>query len=142
MEFYVGLALKAKNERGGNADVLEDAFVIRTFKNGLGVSPSTELSVHILYARQTCFAGLGIEGLVLFKRDIQFDVETTQSLSTTSQSQYLIKVRRRVSTFSEASMSLVRLPVFFNIEGSPIALRTTYAVRTTFGTSTIKDAGW
>ena len=37
VEFYVGLALKGKNERGGNADVLEDAFVIRTFKNGLGV---------------------------------------------------------------------------------------------------------
>jgi len=37
VEFYVGLALKAKNERGGNADVLEDAFVIRTFKNGLAV---------------------------------------------------------------------------------------------------------
>jgi len=37
VEFYVGLALKAKNEGGGNADVLEDAFVIRTFKNGLGV---------------------------------------------------------------------------------------------------------
>ena len=37
VEFYVGLALKAKNEGGGNADVLEDAFVIRAFKNGLGV---------------------------------------------------------------------------------------------------------
>ena len=38
-------------------------------------SPSTELSVRILYARLTCFTRLGIQGLVLFKRDMQFDVE-------------------------------------------------------------------
>ncbi len=37
VEFYVGLALKAKSERGSKTGVLEDAFVIRTFKNGLGV---------------------------------------------------------------------------------------------------------
>ena len=37
VEFYVGLALKAKGQREGNAEVLEDAFVIRTFRNGIGV---------------------------------------------------------------------------------------------------------
>ncbi len=34
VEFYVGLALKARSEKG---TVLEDAYVIRTFRNGLGV---------------------------------------------------------------------------------------------------------
>ena len=34
VEFYVGLALKARGEKNV---VVEDAFVIRTFRNGLGV---------------------------------------------------------------------------------------------------------
>ena len=34
VEFYVGLALKA---RGAKSIVQEEAFVIRTFRNGLGV---------------------------------------------------------------------------------------------------------
>ena len=34
VEFYVGLALKARGEK---QVVREDAFVIRTFRNGLGV---------------------------------------------------------------------------------------------------------
>jgi exosome complex exonuclease DIS3/RRP44 len=44
VEFYVGLALKGKNEReaksgggGGGAGVKEEAFVIRAFRNGLSV---------------------------------------------------------------------------------------------------------
>ncbi|EIW76973.1 RNB-domain-containing protein [Coniophora puteana RWD-64-598 SS2] len=56
VEFYVGLALKARGEKGA---VEEDAFVIRTFRNGVGVFVSK----------------LGLEGLVMFKRDIQFDAE-------------------------------------------------------------------
>lgn len=36
VEFYVGLALKGKGERH-KGRVREDAFVIRTFRNGLGV---------------------------------------------------------------------------------------------------------
>jgi hypothetical protein len=36
VEFYVGLALKSKNERE-KGNVVEEAFVIRTFRNGLGV---------------------------------------------------------------------------------------------------------
>ncbi|KAJ8597115.1 RNB-domain-containing protein [Rhizopogon salebrosus TDB-379] len=57
VEFYVGLALKGRNER--EREVIEDAFVIRTFRNGLGVFVSK----------------LGLEGLVMFKRDTQFDAE-------------------------------------------------------------------
>ena len=34
VEFYVGLALQARNARG---PVVEEAFVIRTFRNGVGV---------------------------------------------------------------------------------------------------------
>ena len=41
VEFYVGLALKGRGERerkvGGAGQVVEEAFVIRTFRNGLGV---------------------------------------------------------------------------------------------------------
>ena len=39
VEFYVGLALKGREEREGKAggEVREEAFVIRTFRNGLGV---------------------------------------------------------------------------------------------------------
>ncbi|KAJ3726993.1 RNB-domain-containing protein [Lentinula raphanica] len=62
VEFYVGLALKARSEQAkvkGEGDVKEEAYVIRTFRNGVGVFVSK----------------LGIEGLVTFKRDTQFDAE-------------------------------------------------------------------
>ncbi|KAF9478006.1 RNB-domain-containing protein [Pholiota conissans] len=66
VEFYVGLALKGRNEResktavaGQKAEVTEEAFVIRTFRNGVGVFVSK----------------LGIEGLVMFKKDMTFDAE-------------------------------------------------------------------
>ncbi|KAJ7922940.1 hypothetical protein B0H13DRAFT_1980929 [Mycena leptocephala] len=60
VEYYVGLALKGRGEREGQGQVTEEAFVIRTFTNGLGV---------FVYK-------LGIEGLVMFKRDItQFDAD-------------------------------------------------------------------
>ncbi|KAF7340136.1 Exosome complex exonuclease dis3 [Mycena venus] len=59
VEYYVGLALKGRGEREGR-QVTEEAFVIRTFRNGLGVFVSK----------------LGIEGMVMFKRDItQFDAD-------------------------------------------------------------------
>jgi exosome complex exonuclease DIS3/RRP44 len=38
VEFYVGLALKSRGERGV---VEEDAFVIRVFRNGVGVFVSS-----------------------------------------------------------------------------------------------------
>ncbi|KAL0580474.1 exosome catalytic subunit dis3 [Marasmius crinis-equi] len=58
VEFYVGLALKGRTEARGT--VKEEAFVIRTFRNGVGVFVSK----------------LGIEGLVTFKRDThKFDAE-------------------------------------------------------------------
>jgi exosome complex exonuclease DIS3/RRP44 len=37
VEYYVGLALKGRGEREGQGQVTEEAFVIRTFTNGLGV---------------------------------------------------------------------------------------------------------
>jgi exosome complex exonuclease DIS3/RRP44 len=40
VEFYVGLALKARGEKAaarGTEKVTEEAFVIRTFRNGLNV---------------------------------------------------------------------------------------------------------
>jgi exosome complex exonuclease DIS3/RRP44 len=37
VEFYVGLALKARAERSGPSRVTEEAFVIRTFRNGLNI---------------------------------------------------------------------------------------------------------
>ncbi|KAH0833322.1 hypothetical protein J3R83DRAFT_12388 [Lanmaoa asiatica] len=66
VEFYVGLALKGraetlvKEDRGSAGEgITEDAFVIRTFRNGVGV-----------FVFQ-----LGLEGLVTFKRDVQFDAD-------------------------------------------------------------------
>ncbi|KAF8526026.1 hypothetical protein BU17DRAFT_74382 [Hysterangium stoloniferum] len=57
VEFYVGLALKAKGRKDENQEVQEEAFVIRTFRNGLGVFVSK----------------LGIEGLITFKQETKFD---------------------------------------------------------------------
>jgi len=54
VEFYVGLALKARGEKGV---VEEDAFVIRVFRNGVGVFVSS----------------LGIEGVIKFKQDFEFN---------------------------------------------------------------------
>ncbi|KAJ7785712.1 hypothetical protein B0H16DRAFT_2528 [Mycena metata] len=60
VEYYVGLALKGRGEKRGGGKVTEEAFVIRTFRNGLGVFVSK----------------LGIEGLVMFKRDLtEFDAD-------------------------------------------------------------------
>ena len=77
VEFYVGLALKARSAR---ETVIEDAFVIRTFRNGLGVF----VSRYVVRPRVRLWGGkrietlhfrLGIEGLVTFKREIQFDAD-------------------------------------------------------------------
>ncbi|KAI0944731.1 hypothetical protein AcW1_002369 [Taiwanofungus camphoratus] len=56
VEFYVGLALKGRGEKQATT---EDAFVIRTFRNGLAVYVSK----------------LGIEGLVMFKGESRFDTD-------------------------------------------------------------------
>ncbi|CAE6421872.1 unnamed protein product [Rhizoctonia solani] len=61
VEFYVGLALKARNlAQQDSQGVVEDAFVIRAFRNGLAVFVSK----------------LGIEGLVTFKNEQEFDPES------------------------------------------------------------------
>lgn len=44
VEFYVGLALKGRGERQ-QGEVREEAFVIRTFRNGLGVFVSSYVAV-------------------------------------------------------------------------------------------------
>ncbi|WVF69920.1 hypothetical protein IAT40_004704 [Kwoniella sp. CBS 6097] len=62
VEFYVGLALKARGAKTGQGDggSREEAFVIRTFKNGLAVFVSK----------------LGLEGLITFTKDTHdFDAE-------------------------------------------------------------------
>ncbi|KIN93475.1 hypothetical protein M404DRAFT_17294 [Pisolithus tinctorius Marx 270] len=63
VEFYVGLALRERGEvlakTGNVGGVAEEAFVVRTFRNGLGVFVFE----------------LGLEGLVMFKQDVRFDAE-------------------------------------------------------------------
>ncbi|KAK4689829.1 exosome complex exonuclease DIS3/RRP44, partial [Tremellales sp. Uapishka_1] len=62
VEFYVGLALKARGGKSGTEGgrTREDAFVIRTFRNGLAVFVSS----------------LGLEGLITFQKDThEFDPE-------------------------------------------------------------------
>ena len=52
VEFYVGLALKGREQRNEAANagaVTEEAFVIRTFRNGLGVFVSSYVSFPFLY---------------------------------------------------------------------------------------------
>ncbi|KAG5336916.1 hypothetical protein C0989_011535 [Termitomyces sp. Mn162] len=78
VEFYVGLALKNRNEKE-KAQVREEAFVIRVFRNGLGVFVSK----------------LGIEGLVLFKREIRFDADN-----------YTITVPSSIPGTSEVTISV------------------------------------
>ena len=82
VEFYVGLALKGRGERerkvaGQEVEVTEEAFVIRTFRNGLGVFVSKSAACIFFPMNLIVYllSRLGIEGLVMFKRDTQFDAE-------------------------------------------------------------------
>lgn len=66
-EYWVGLAIKRKNEeQGGDAvgrvHLVEEAFVIRTFRNGVAV-----------YVNK-----YGLEGLITFSQDCQFDADEFQ----------------------------------------------------------------
>ncbi|KIO16262.1 hypothetical protein M407DRAFT_232799, partial [Tulasnella calospora MUT 4182] len=58
-EFYTGLALKARETLAGGTLPKENAFVIRTFRNGISVFVS----------------GLGLEGLILFEGAVKYDAE-------------------------------------------------------------------
>jgi exosome complex exonuclease DIS3/RRP44 len=61
VEFYVGLALKGRNEREkGKGKVIEEAFVIRTFRNGLGVFVS-KLVLHHSFRGTLLTGHLGLE---------------------------------------------------------------------------------
>ena len=73
VEFYVGLSIMARNaERGADAThvgkggetrlLRADAYVVRTFRNGLAVFVSK----------------YGLEGLITFKQDCEFDADTYQ----------------------------------------------------------------
>ena len=59
VEFYVGLALKGRGERerkvaGQEVQVTEEAFVIRTFRNGLGVFVSKSAPFFLLFFTMNC----------------------------------------------------------------------------------------
>lgn len=70
VEYWVGQAIKRKNEeRGGSAQVgtqnvqlVEEAFVIRAFRNGVAVFVSK----------------YGLEGVITFKQDCDYDAEAFQ----------------------------------------------------------------
>jgi hypothetical protein len=71
VEFYVGLALKGRGERerkvaGQEVEVTEEAFVIRTFRNGLGVFVSKSALVLFFVMRLLilflCFLGWVLKG--------------------------------------------------------------------------------
>jgi hypothetical protein len=47
VEFYVGLALKARAEKSAPSKVTEEAFVIRTFRNGLNVFVSKSVALFV-----------------------------------------------------------------------------------------------
>ncbi|KZS89536.1 RNB-domain-containing protein [Sistotremastrum niveocremeum HHB9708] len=83
VEFYVGLALKARGTRDGKAtEVQEEAFVIKVFRNGVGVFVSK----------------LGIEGVVMFKNDHKFDPDAyTISLTSSAGKEATIAVFDRVT---------------------------------------------
>lgn len=80
VEFYVGLALKA---RGAKSIVEEEAFVIRTFRNGLGVFVSKCVWFPPVKMRRKYdltnldhpFYRLGIEGIVMFKGEPKYDAD-------------------------------------------------------------------
>ncbi|GJJ08443.1 hypothetical protein Clacol_002659 [Clathrus columnatus] len=82
IEFYVGLALKSRGNKAADQHVQEEAFVIRTFRNGLGVFVSK----------------LGIEGLVTFKRDVKFDPEQyTITIPGSNGKDIVIKIFNKVT---------------------------------------------
>ena len=61
VEYWVGQSIKRKNENAKNG-LIEEAFVIRAFRNGLAVF------VH----------KYGLEGVITFKQDCEFDAEKFQ----------------------------------------------------------------
>ncbi|CAO1624165.1 unnamed protein product [Sympodiomycopsis kandeliae] len=62
VEFFVGLSIARKNETESTRGICEEAYVIRTFKNGLSVFVSK----------------FGLEGLITFKTDCEYDEQNYQ----------------------------------------------------------------
>ena len=82
---HVGLALKGRADALPKASgttpgegIAEDAFVIQTFRNDVGVfvfQCVTGSSRGRIAGSRACFCRLGLQGLVTFKRDVQFDAD-------------------------------------------------------------------
>ncbi|KAG8936120.1 exosome catalytic subunit dis3 [Tulasnella sp. 418] len=80
VEFYVGLALKDREKKNGGLLPQEDAFVIRTLKNGISVFVSA----------------LGLEGLIMFDGETVFDPEAYSITTNLNGKQVTIAVFDRV----------------------------------------------
>ncbi|KAH7884979.1 hypothetical protein F5I97DRAFT_1937308 [Phlebopus sp. FC_14] len=106
VEFYVGMALKGRGEAAAKEvkkdhvkgteeeeGVIEEAFVIRTFRNGVGVFVFK----------------LGLEGLVTFKHDVQFDAEnyTVTVPSTPSNSKSAMASDVTIAVFDKVKVRIV-----------------------------------
>ena len=134
VEFYVGLALKGREERerkvaaGQEVQVTEEAFVIRTFRNGLGVfvskSALSSFSPFLSTKLMRFLFRLGIEGLVMFKRDTQFDAEnytitvpSTSSLTMTKISVFdKVKVRIEVEKDKNTQRGRVKMTLIHPVD--------------------------
>ena len=82
---HVGLALKGRADALPKASgttpgegIAEDAFVIQTFRNDVGVfvfQCVTGSSRGRIAGSRACFCKLELQSLVTFKRDVQFDAD-------------------------------------------------------------------
>ncbi|KAK4055063.1 exosome catalytic subunit dis3 [Microbotryomycetes sp. JL221] len=84
IEFYVALAIQNREElsvKKGGGKVRADAFVIRTFRNGLAVFVSQ----------------FGLEGLVMFKRENEYNAETYEITVPSGSSPVTLGVFDRVT---------------------------------------------
>jgi exosome complex exonuclease DIS3/RRP44 len=135
VEFYVGLALKARGQQDGkDIDVIENAFVIRAFRNGLAVFVSSYVQVFFLgsypfplhffptLARPSMnctdqkpvpwrsyfvFIRLGLEGLVTFKKEVKFDPEAYSVFLPVSVSGVGGEKEAKISVFDKVKVRIV-----------------------------------
>jgi exosome complex exonuclease DIS3/RRP44 len=105
VEFYVGLALKARGEKSRPSKVTEEAFVIRTFRNGLNVFVSKLVALFVLESSipNTNLYRLGIEGLVTFKRETKFDAD---NYTLTTGSSGLAGEDVQIAVFDKVTVSI------------------------------------
>ena len=134
VEFYVGLALKARSAR---ETVIEDAFVIRTFRNGLGVF----VSRYVVRPRVRLWGGkrietlhfrLGIEGLVTFKREIQFDADNYTITVPAGGQQVTISVFDKVKVLVEVEQD----------KNAPVIMRSASALASALSSKSPSTFAW